>query len=52
MDKFKTPEIICFAIGGIVVLYILMTALPYIIVFLAICGAWSLWEKYDGSGKR
>ena len=52
MDKLNIAEILCWAIGGIVVLYVLMTALPYIVLFLALCGAWHLWGQYNGSKKR
>jgi hypothetical protein len=43
MDWFK---IICYGIGCIIVVYILYLLLPYIMLGLALIGAWHLLEEY------
>ncbi len=35
-----TVKIICCGLVVIVALYVIMAALPYLVVFLALCGAW------------
>ncbi len=52
MRKNDTAEIICWAIGCGVGLLILMHILPYIILFLALVGAYYLYEQYSGNNRR
>lgn len=47
MRKSDTVELICWAVGCVIGLLILMHILPYIILFLALCGAYYLWQEFD-----
>jgi len=48
----KTVEIICWACGGLIALWILMTVLPYLVLFLALCGAWHLYQEFQRDNRR
>ena len=45
-------KILCYGIGCVVAVYILMLLLPYIVVGLALVGAWHLVEEYNKNNKR
>jgi hypothetical protein len=49
MDSGK---LICYALGGILAVYVLILLLPYIIIGLAVCGAWHLIVEYNKNKKR
>jgi hypothetical protein len=42
-----TVKIICYGIGAIIALYIVLECLPYLLAFLALCGAWYLFQEYN-----
>ncbi len=52
MRRNDTVEIICWAVGCLIGLLILMKLLPYIILFLALCGAYYLYEEYCRNNRR
>ena len=55
MDRNKHDPIIkliSFALGCVIVFYIFMWMLPYIELFLALCGAWYLWQEYERNNRR
>jgi hypothetical protein len=39
--------LICYGLVIIAVLYVIMAVLPYLLVFLALCGAWYLFQEYN-----
>jgi len=45
-------KILYYGIGCVVAVYILMLLLPYIVVGLALVGAWHLVEEYNKNNKR
>lgn len=45
--KDQTAKMICFAVGAIIAIYILLSLLPYLVMFLALCGAWHLYQEYE-----
>ena len=47
-----TIKIICYGIAGILALYLFMLIFPYLIAFLAMVGAWYLWQEYQKSKPR
>ncbi len=51
MEKDQIAKAICFAVGAIIAIYVFMTLLPYLVMFLALCGAWYLWQEHE-RGKR
>ena len=40
-------KIICFCVGCVIAFYVLMWVVPYLVIFLALCGAWYLWQEYQ-----
>ena len=55
MDRQTQDQIakfICIAIGCVVGFYVLMWMLPYIEFFLALCGAWYLYQEYERNNRR
>lgn len=40
-------KVICVGIGCVAAYYVLMWLLPYIVILLALCGAWYLWQEYE-----
>jgi hypothetical protein len=42
-----TVKIICYGLVVIAALYVIMAILPYLVVFLALCGAWYLFQEYN-----
>ena len=45
-------KILCYGIGCVVAVYIFMIILPYLVVGLALVGAWHLVEEYYKNNKR
>jgi hypothetical protein len=43
-DTIKT---ICCGLVVMAALYIILTVLPYVVVFLAVCGVWYLFQEYN-----
>jgi hypothetical protein len=55
MDRQTQDHIAKFigiAVGGVIALYVLMWFLPYIELFLALCGAWYLYQEYERNNRR
>jgi len=55
MDRNKNDPIIkliSFALGCLMVFYIFMWMLPYIEIFLALCGGWFLWQECERNNRR
>ena len=55
MDRHTQDQIakfICIAVGCVTSFYVLMWMLPYIELFLALCGAWYLWQEYERNNRR
>ena len=50
--KDQTAKIICFVVGAVIAIYIFLTLLPYLVIFLALCGAWYLFQEYEGKNNR
>ena len=50
--KTKSPNSSAIAIGCVIAFYILMWLLPYIELFLALCGAWYLYQEYERNNRR
>ena len=50
--KDQAAKIICFVVGAVVAIYIFLTLLPYLVIFLALCGAWYLFQEYEGKNNR
>ncbi len=51
MDRNQTARLICFAIAAIIGVHIFMALLPYLVKFLAFCGAYYLWQEYEKNKK-
>jgi hypothetical protein len=49
MDALK---ILCYGIGCVFAVYILMLIFPYIVMGLALIGVWHLVEEYNKNNKR
>ncbi len=47
-----TGKVIAYAIGAIFLIYIIMLIFPYLVAFLALCGAWYLYQEYEKSNRR
>ena len=50
--KTKSPKSSATAVGCVIAYYILMWLLPYIVLFLALCGAWYLFQEYERNNRR
>ena len=48
----QVAKLICIAVGCIIAFYVFMWLLPYIEMFLAICGACYLWQEYQKNNRR
>lgn len=42
----NTIKLIAYALAALIAMYVLTTILPYIVMFLALCGAYHLWQEY------
>ena len=52
MNEQQIFKIFGIAIGCIAGYYVFMTLLPYIELFLAICGAWFLLQEYESNNRN
>jgi hypothetical protein len=52
MEKDQIAKLICIAVGCVIAFYVLMWLLPYIELFLALCGAWYLFQEYERNNRR
>ncbi len=52
MDKDQTVKIICYGLAGLIVIYVIFEALPYIFLFLVIYGGWRLYQECQGSKRH
>jgi len=50
--KDQTAKIICYLVGFLVAIYVFMLVLPYLVMFLALCGAWYLFQEYEKNNRR
>jgi hypothetical protein len=41
-------RLVCYAVGFLIAIYVFMLIFPYLVMFLALCGAWYLWQGYGG----
>ena len=48
----ETGKIICYAIAAIFFLYAISILLPYLVVFLALCGTWYLYQEFQRNNRR
>jgi hypothetical protein len=48
----QIAKIIGIGVGCVIAYYVLMWVLPYIVTFLALCGAWYLWQEYERNNRR
>jgi hypothetical protein len=46
LNNDTTAEVICWAIHATVAIYNFNPLLPYPLMFLALRGAWHLWQQY------
>jgi uncharacterized BrkB/YihY/UPF0761 family membrane protein len=51
-DKDQIAKFIGIAVGCVIAFYVLMSLLPYIELFLALCGAWYLYQEYERNNRR
>ena len=40
-------KLIGYGLGIVLALYVIMAVIPYLVAFLALCGAWYLWQEYN-----
>ncbi len=55
MDRQTQAQIAKFigiAVGCVIALYVLMWLLPYVELFLALCGAWYLYREYERNNRH
>ncbi len=45
-------KIICYVIAAIFFLYAFSVVVPYLVAFLAMCGAWYLYQEYEKKKRR
>ena len=50
MDN-NTAKSIGFAVASIAAIYLFMQLLPYLVMFLALCGAWHLLQEHNKRGR-
>jgi uncharacterized protein involved in cysteine biosynthesis len=50
--KDQTAKIICFGVGCVIAIWVFLQLLPYLVVFLAICGAWYLFQEHERSKRN
>ena len=48
----QIAKIISIGVGCVIAYYVLLWVLPYLVVFLALCGAWYLWQEYERNNRR
>ncbi len=48
----QIAKIIGIGIGCVIAFYVLMWMLPYIELFLALCGGWYLWQEHERNNRR
>ena len=48
----QIAKIVCFTVGAIIAIYVFLALLPYLVIFLAICGAWYLFQEYERHNRR
>jgi uncharacterized BrkB/YihY/UPF0761 family membrane protein len=51
-DKDQVAQIICYAIGCIIAFYVIMSLLPYVVMFFVIMGAGYLFHEYQRNNRR
>jgi len=52
MEKDQTAKNICFAVAALVAIYVFFALLPYLVIFLALCGAWHLYQEHEKSKRN
>jgi hypothetical protein len=52
MEKDQIVKFICIAVGCVIAWYVLMWMLPYIELFLALCGGWYLFSEYQKNNRH
>jgi len=52
MEKDQIAKLVCIAIGCVAGFYIFMWMLPYIELFLALCGGWYLFEQHQKNNRN
>jgi len=52
MEKDQIAKIICFVVGCVIACYVILWLLPYIEMFLALCGAYYLLQEYTRNNRR
>jgi hypothetical protein len=50
--KDQIAKALAFAVGAIIAIYVFLNLLPYLVMFLALCGAWYLWQEYERSKRH
>jgi uncharacterized BrkB/YihY/UPF0761 family membrane protein len=50
-EKEQLAKIVCYGLGCLIAYYILISLLPYIVAFLALIGAATIYSEYN-KGKR
>jgi len=52
MKQQQIAKLLCQAVGCVLALYILWMIFPYIVMFLALCGAWHLYQEYQRNNRN
>jgi len=52
MYKDQTVKVICYGLTGLIVIYVIFEALPYIFCFLVLYGAWAVYRQCQGSDQN
>jgi len=52
MEKDQTVKNICFGVAALVAIYVFFELLPYLVIFLALCGAWHLYQENERSNRH
>ena len=50
--KDQTAKIICFGVGTVIGIWVFLQLLPYLVIFLAMCGAWYLFQEHERSKRN
>ena len=50
--KDQTAKIICFGVGTVIGIWVFLQLLPYLVIFLAMCGAWYLFQEHERSKRH
>jgi hypothetical protein len=48
----QNAKFVSIAVGCVIAYYVFMWLLPYITMFLALCGAWYLYKEYERNNRR